>query len=208
MPVAGRGALWLDSVTLMSFTRTGNVRGIELLDVRDGSVRNAFDVPDTLAIGYGALHDGWVWMPKSMDRLILREGGKQREVKVDAFKGELWWLISDEAHRRVFAPGRAFASDSVRVLAISLDDGRVTPWFVSAADGVSVSLDGAGGIRVDAMRGERLEIYAVTAPMVAKRIGAIPLPVSGFSASRDLKRATVTVRDYRADAWMSQVVIK
>jgi ribosome-binding factor A len=39
-----------------------------------------------------------------------------------------------------------------------------------------------------------------------ERLGATARPVRDVSVSSDLKHAVVSERDYRADAWMNQVV--
>jgi len=38
-------------------------------------------------------------------------------------------------------------------------------------------------------------------------LGTVGRPIVGFTASADLSRATVMVRDYRADAWLNKVVV-
>jgi hypothetical protein len=45
----------------------------------------------------------------------------------------------------------------------------------------------------------------VRSPLRLELLGTVPRPVAGISVSRDLKRATVLVRDYHGDAWMSKV---
>ena len=39
-------------------------------------------------------------------------------------------------------------------------------------------------------------------------LGAIGAPIVGASVSRDLTRATIMQMDYRADAWLNQVVVR
>jgi hypothetical protein len=49
-------------------------------------------------------------------------------------------------------------------------------------------------------------LYLATAPGRLQKLGTVPRPIDWLSPSRDGRRATVLVRDYHGDAWMSQVV--
>jgi len=49
-------------------------------------------------------------------------------------------------------------------------------------------------------------LLRIAAPGQLQRIGGSPRPLLGITVSSDLKRATAIERDYRADAWMYDVV--
>ena len=49
-------------------------------------------------------------------------------------------------------------------------------------------------------------LFTVSAPGQVRKVGTIPRPVDAFWLSRDGRHATVEVRVYHGDAWMSQVV--
>ena len=50
-------------------------------------------------------------------------------------------------------------------------------------------------------------LYAMDGPGQVTPLGTVGRPIVGFTASADLSRATVMVRDYRADAWLNKVVV-
>jgi hypothetical protein len=49
-------------------------------------------------------------------------------------------------------------------------------------------------------------VFTADGPGRLARVGTIPQSVNSLSTSRDLERAVVNTRDYRADAWMSRVI--
>ena len=51
-------------------------------------------------------------------------------------------------------------------------------------------------------------LFGVDGPNAVTPLGAIGAPIVGGSVSRDLTRATFMQMDYRADAWLNQVVVR
>ena len=51
-------------------------------------------------------------------------------------------------------------------------------------------------------------LFAIDGPGALTPLGTVGRPISWFSVSRDLSRASAVVTDYRADAWLSKVVVR
>jgi hypothetical protein len=90
---------------------------------------------------------------------------------------------------------------------MSLADGKVTPWFTTAAGGGDLDrlTDGSFLLRLHDTP-ETYSLYHLLGPGRFVKLGAIPRKVSSLSVSADLKRAAVVVREHHGDAWMSRVV--
>ena len=54
---------------------------------------------------------------------------------------------------------------------------------------------------------EAWSVYAVDAPGTTTLVAKVGRPISDISVAQDLSRAALMVLDYRADAWLSKVVI-
>jgi hypothetical protein len=51
-------------------------------------------------------------------------------------------------------------------------------------------------------------LFGLDGPGASTPLGTIGRPIFGGSVSRDLTRSTIMVMDYRADAWLNQVVVR
>ena len=51
-------------------------------------------------------------------------------------------------------------------------------------------------------------LFGLDGPGAVTPLGAIGAPIFGASVSRDLTRAAIMQMDYRADAWLNQVVVR
>jgi hypothetical protein len=51
-------------------------------------------------------------------------------------------------------------------------------------------------------------LLGVDGPNAVTPLGTVGAPIIGGSVSRDLTRATFMTMDYRADAWLNQVVVR
>ncbi|MEO8201031.1 MAG: hypothetical protein ABI679_10955 [Gemmatimonadota bacterium] len=53
---------------------------------------------------------------------------------------------------------------------------------------------------------ESAMLFRLTAPNQRTRLGVIPRAIRSIQVSRDLKRASVNVREYRGDAWIAKLI--
>jgi hypothetical protein len=203
-----RTVFWTDSVTVATASLTPTGLHFAELDVRSGARKNEMDIRDSLVAGLDVLPDGWIWIPPSRDRFVLSEHGKRREIKQPSWFGMVARVNSDLKHNRVVFIGyNKSTGDSLGVGTISLADGSITQWASMFAESAGASSldDGTLSLRVNETQ-ESIALYRMTAPGKLQRIGASPRPLINISVSGDMKRGVVYARDYRADAWLSQVV--
>jgi hypothetical protein len=212
LPVAGaiKRAVWSDSQHVATWTTLAN-GGVRLseVDVRSGAQRNVLELPDSTISDFAALPNGWGWIPAKPDRIVVSESGRRHEYRLLAWFGGARNLVADRASRRLFYLGfGGVTGDSAGVGAITLDDGKQALWATRFAEDGRIS---AGGTHpVIFAVGETQDswaLYAMDGPGQMTSLGTVGRPIVGFSASGDLSRATVMVRDYRADAWLNKVVV-
>jgi len=99
-------------------------------------------------------------------------------------------------------------SDSAGVGAITLDDGKQAQWATRFVEDARMWPGGVHPvIFAVAETADSWTLYALDGPGQMTSLGTVGRPIVGFSASADLSRATVMVRDYRADAWLNKVVV-
>jgi hypothetical protein len=207
-PGAVRGAFWVDSVTVAVSAQTPRGLHLGLVDVRTGAERRGLDLPDSLVGDFDPLPDGWVWIPATNDRLVVQQAGRTREIPKPDWFGTLFQVGTDPGgHRLLFSGWNASTYDSVGVAIVALDGGAPVMWATTFAEGGGGRFlaDGSLLLTVRATQ-ESMTLYRVRAPGRLERLGEVPRPVAGVTVSRDLRRATVLVRDYHGDAWMSRVV--
>jgi hypothetical protein len=60
-----------------------------LVDVRTGAERSALDLPDSIVTAVTPLPDGWAWIPKDRDRVIVEQDGQRHEIAKPAWFGML-----------------------------------------------------------------------------------------------------------------------
>ena len=116
-------------------------------------------------------------------------------------------LSAAARHRVIFLGLGTATADSVRVTALSLSDGSQRSWPArfGEAGRVSASAPHAAFMQV-AERQDWWTLYALDDPGGMTPLGTIPRTVSGITLSADGTRATVAAREYRADAWLYQVL--
>jgi hypothetical protein len=151
---------------------------------------------------------GWAWLPAGGDRIIIRQAAHTRQLRIPAWYTVLRQLYTDASGQRLFYVGYSKPNaDSVGAGALSIADGTTTQLASMFADrGYLVPLaDGSEFFSV-AQTEETLSFFKLTGPGRMERIGTSPRPVQLVSVSQDLKRAVASERDYRADAWMSNVI--
>jgi hypothetical protein len=211
-PIPGAGqplrVFWTDSVTVGIATQIPAGLRLTEADVRTGVQRNAIELPDSTFTEATPVPGGWAWIPRSNDRIMVREGGHTRIIPKPDRYAFVQHLTADAArHRLLYGAYDVSTGDSLAVGVVSLDDGLLTEWGRVFADhGRPVSLADGSMLLEAAQSASNLSFFKLTGPGQMQRLGTSALPVQDVSVSADLKRAVVSERDYRADAWMNQVV--
>jgi hypothetical protein len=211
-PLATTGTVldvsWADSVTLAVASRTAQGAHLALTDVRSGAQRNGIDVPDSTLRSAVAFAGGWAWIPASRDRIVVSEAGKTREIAEPAWYAGIGGLEADPSGRRLAFTGfNAANNDTLGVSVLTLADGSITQWAAMHSDGGRVRiLPDQSLLLVLSETEESQALFRIAAPGRLQRLGASPRPLLGITVSGDLKHATAIERDYRADAWMYEVV--
>ena len=212
LPAAGTvgRAMWSDSQHVATSTLTP--RGLRLaeVDVSSGAVRNALELRDSTVADYAALANGWAYIPASRDRIVVSEGGRRREYTPPAWFSAVRQLSADRATRRVFYMGfNRTTGDTAGVAALTLDDGKSTMWATRFAEDARVTAASAhAAVFAVATTQDSWSLFGLDGPGATTPLGEIGKPIFTLSVSRDLTRSTIMVLDYRADAWMNQVVVR
>jgi hypothetical protein len=203
-----RRARWADASTVAIAVETPRAMHFAAVDVRTGAQRNPLDAGDSTVYDFGALPNGWVWIPPTRDRLIVVEDGRRREFRSPAWFTHISRLAPDPAHQRVFYYGGGGAGgDSIAAAVLSLSDGTQTRWpalFGETADIVQVS--GHDALLEIAETQDTWSLFALDGPGKMTPLGSVPHTLLGLSVSSDMSRAVATERDYHADAWLFKVV--
>ncbi len=212
LPVTGSllGAYWVDSVTLaLGTTRPDRRVHFALVDVRDGGEQETFELPpDSGIVDFTPVAGGWSWIPAAADRIVVNQHGHVRVIPKPADLWDLGQMLSDPSGRRISYLGwNAEQKDGLDVGMISLDEGSSTPWKSIFAENAGTAFLTDGSLLLAVFPTDQsVALYRLTGPGAMESLGTIPLPVSDVSISDDLKRAVVTVRNDRTDAWMVKVV--
>ncbi len=208
--VAGRtrAAEWVDSMTLMvtSFSSTGT--RLSLVDARSGATGRTLDIPDSGRVRATPLANGWAWIPKTPDRVIVEQGGQRHEIAKPAWFDAFSEIHASADDTRLLVTGWGSpTSDTLRVAVVPTAGGAVVPWFTSFGDhfGANWMADGSIGVRFWKTP-ESVSLLKVTAPGQAQPVGSVAHAATALSVSADLKRATIGWEESRGDAWLYRVV--
>jgi tRNA A-37 threonylcarbamoyl transferase component Bud32 len=201
-------AQWLDSVTVVVRTLTANGSRFARTDVRTGATSSALDVPDSTIVSVTPLRDGWAWIPKRRDRIIIDQGGKRHEIaKPGWFEGLNEIEASADGSRLLFTGWSVSTNDTLRVDVVPTAGGASVPWSRAFAEtGTATWLDDGSIAFTVWPSSDAATVRKLTGPGQEQVLGGIGHVARSVSLSRDLKRATVMWRDYRGDAWMYRVV--
>ena len=202
-------ANWADSVSVAVGRQTSSGLRLSVVDVRTNAVRNEMDLPDSVVSSAAALPDGWVWVPSSGGKIMVRRAGKTREYSKPAWYAFIYVALPDPSgHRLFYMGGDKLTTDSLGVGTLSLDDGSTTQWASMFAEVGRITPLVDGGVMLSASRTQgSLSFYKLTGPGQMQSLGDSPRPMRTISISQDAKVASVLQRDYRADAWISKVVL-
>jgi hypothetical protein len=211
-PIPGAGqpqrVFWTDSVTVGIATQIPAGLRLTEADVRTGAQRNTIELPDSTFTEAIPVSGGWAWIPRSSDRIMVRQGGHTRVIPKPDRYAFIEHVAADAArHRLLYGASNASTGDSLAVGVVSLDDGSMTEWGRAFAEhGRPVPVADGSMLLEAAQSADNLSFFKLPGPGQIQRLGTSARAVRDVSVSADLKRAVVSERDYRADAWMNQVV--
>ena len=122
----------------------------------------------------------------------------------------MFLLTPDRArHRLLFGGIDRATGDSTSVGVLSLDDGRETRLDTRIAeDARIIAVEGHDALFAVAETQDAWSLYALDGPGRATLVGKVGRPIFDISVSHDMSRAALMVMDYRADAWLSKVVVR
>ena len=203
-----RGAEWVDSTTVGVYSLTPSGSRLTRVDARTGAAGAAADRPDSVLASVSALVDGWVWIPKSRDRVIVEQAGKRRELPKPAWFSQIVQVRPSRDGSRLAVLGwNKGSNDTLRVDVVPTAGGAFVPWAKSFAEIGQMGWLDDGSIAFMPWTGtDAVTIYKVSAAGQQTTVAAVPHVANTLSVSRDLKRATIGWTDYHGDAWMYRVV--
>jgi hypothetical protein len=204
-----RGIYWSDSVHVVVGALTQSGSRYTEVDVRTGTPGRALDLPDSAVLRTTPLSDGWAWIPKQRDRIIVERAGARHEIAKPAWFDQLVGIrVNADGSRLLFTGWNAATGDSIGVSVVPTGGGTAEQWFTSYALINSTALwleDGSVGAEVWSGP-ESVSLYKIQGPGHASAMGMIPHTVAQMTASHDFKRATIGWQDSHTDAWMYRVV--
>ena len=183
-----------------------------LVDARTMARREDWSPPDSTVLDFDAFPGGgWVWIPADGHSVrVQRHSDRAPHIYP---KPDWYWTLSSayvspDGRRIAYLGYDATTFDSLRLTVQSLADSSLVPWITApSGDGASFGWLADGSIRFTINPTvETQTVYHLRSAGAAEWLGTIPRPVASVAISRDLKRATVTLSDYHADAWMNRVV--
>jgi hypothetical protein len=210
VPATGtlRRAKWADSVTIAYLAQTNAGLHLALVDVRSGTERQPLDLSDSIIGAYDPLPGGWAWVPVSGDHIEVQDAGGRRQIPKPAWAANVAGVsASPDGRTLAFATWNASTDDTLRVDVVPTVGGSATPWVSMFAEtgGLTSLADGTLLFTVF-LTEQSATLIHLRGPGQVERLGSIPRPVEGVSASRDLRRVTVNASDYHGDVWLSKVV--
>ncbi|MFI5280857.1 MAG: protein kinase [Gemmatimonadales bacterium] len=207
MPGSATGAFWEGNDHIVFANPRGHGQQFNELDVRTNSIGRTLEIADSVVGDWDVLPDAWIWIPAASDRVIVDRGGQRTEIAKPAAAGALIQMVTDLHGAAYVTAWNASTFDTILSYQVPLSGGPWTKWFSSFAErGFTLPLTGGGLLVQQWPTQQSSTLYRVAQPNRMQKLGTIPRPIDGLGVSRDLKRATVYVRDYHGDAWMSRVV--
>jgi hypothetical protein len=202
------GADWIDSVTALVASLTGSGLRLTRMDVRSGAVGATLQLADSTIADASALPNGWAWIPKNRDRVIIEQDGQRHEIPKPAWFVALTQVEASPDGRRLLVVGwGAATNDTLRLDVVPTAGGATDDWWRSFAEnGFATWLDDGSVAFTTWSSSDAATVRRVTGPGQVAVLGTVGHVASGLSLSRDLARATIVWRDYRGDAWMYRVV--
>jgi hypothetical protein len=199
---------WVDSVSVAMGTQIDKGTHLTVVDVRNGSHRNDYVVPDSIIFSVSPLSDGWAYVSPASGRLVIVKNGKAREItKMKWFQNIAGTASSLDGTQLMYWGWNNGSNDSTGYVLVPLDGGEPKQVFTSFAERSEGSWLADGTFL--AMVWETPNAVTLTKvkfPTGIERIGTVPHISGVFSVSGDMKRAALGWRDSRADAFMYRVV--
>ena len=201
-------ARWVDSVTIAIYSITGAGPQLARIDIRNGASSKVVQLGDSAVADAVALPNGWAWIPGTRDRVVIDENGKRREIpKSDYYAALIHVDVSADNSRLLTVGWNAATSDTLRLDVVPLAGGAPVEWSRHFAEDGLASWLGDGSIAFTVWSStDAATMYQVAGAAQEKPIGPLAHVSNIVSVSDDLKRATITWREYRGDAWMYRVV--
>ncbi len=201
-------AAWVDSITLLTRTHTATGSRLSRVDIRTGAASATLDLPDSTIVGVTAVPDGWAWIPKERDRIIVERGGSRREIAIGAWFGGINSVeASPDGMSLLYTGWASSTDDTLRVDVVPVSGGTPVSWSRSFAESGYATWLADGSIAFLVWPSSNaVTIHKVTAPGRYTTLGTLGHVATFVTVSRDLQRATLMWRDYRGDAWMHKVV--
>jgi hypothetical protein len=202
------GARWLDSVTVVVRSMTDVGSRFVQMDVRTGASGQSIELPDSAIASITALRDGWAWIPKRRDRVIVEQSGKRHEIAKPSWFDALYDVDASPDGTRLLLTGwGASTGDTVRVDVVPTAGGTPVPWVRSFAEtAYAIWLDDGAIAFMSWRSSDAVTVRRLTGPGQEEVVGDVGHVATALNVSRDLKRATIMWREYRGDAWMYRVV--
>jgi hypothetical protein len=213
LPVPGvvRRVIWSDAQHVATIAQAGSGSRLSEVDVRSGAERNGLDIADSLTADFTALPNGWAWIPVTRDRIVVMENGRRREFRPPAWFGNVFQIVADRArHRLLYLGMNRTTGDSGGVAMITLDDGRQAKLATRVGEDVRlIAVNAHDALLAVAETQDSWSLYAIDgAGSDGTLLARVGRPIATISVSEDMTRAALMVRDYRADAWLSKVVVR
>jgi hypothetical protein len=198
---------WLDSVSLVVVTRASHGLHLAVTDIRTNAMTRSEDLPDSTVIGEAIFPGGVGWLA-SYDRAMLRRGSETVTIGKPPWFNILTGIDVDRAGERVLLTGWNLGTgDSLGFAVVPASGGPPVLWAASPGeDGTATFLDDGSILWIVFDTEETARLFRLTAPGKVTAIGAIPRAIRSIQVSRDLKRASINVRDYRGDAWITKLI--
>jgi hypothetical protein len=201
-------ALWIDSATVAVSSLTAAGTRFARTDVRTGAASQVLQLADSAVGGATALPDGWAWISRGRDRIIVERAGKRHEIPKPAWYGGINQIdASPDGARLLMSGWSAATGDTLRVDVVPVGGGPATEWSRSFAEGGVATWLANGTIAFAVWSSsDAAALRRLTGPGQMQSIGALRHMADEVSLSRDLQRATIMWREHRGDAWMYRVV--
>lgn len=201
-------AHWVDSVSIAVYTITAAGPQFARVDVRNSNASQVLQLADSAVADATPLSDGWAWIPGTHDRVIAEQSGKRHEIPKSSWYASFTHVgATPDGSRLLILGWNASTGDTLGLDVVPSAGGTPVAWSRHFAEDGFASWLADGSIAFTAWSStDAATVYQVTGPSQEKTVGPLKYVSNILSVSNDLKRAAVTWRELRGDAWMYRVV--